>query len=145
MKDIGQRIYEKDFEMRVYHDNDDNGHLNNARYFEYCEQTRRKFLEQFDWSDKLFNEKRIAMNLRARDVCYKFPLVKGDDIRIKLEILFTGKKIFFMNYTFYNKNGEIVFTDKTKVVFVNSENKESVDVPDFFIEKLRYFPVKFDG
>ena len=138
MKDLGERIYKKDFSTKVVHKNDGNGHLNNAYYSLYSEEIRGRFLKSLDWSDETFNEDlKISMRVGKREIRYRLSLEEGDEARINLQIYFRGNRFFHMIYTFYTPSGGEAAIDKTTVGFVNTKTKEAIDVPNFFLEKIR--------
>jgi len=71
-----------------------------------------------------------------REIKYKKSLKEGDKIKIGSEIFFKRNPFFNMVYTFYNSSEEVVAIDKTIVSFANSETEKTINVPDFFLEKI---------
>lgn len=136
MKELDELLYEGDFKYIVNHKCDDNGHLNNANYFVYCEYVRADFLSKFGWSDKYFNSIGIAQNRRKYgESTFRKSLFKDDYIKINLKLT-KGKKIFFhMHFKFYDKDENFVFDTSTFDFFVNAENK-NIPIPDFFLKAL---------
>ena len=136
MKDLGEKIYEKNFPVKVRYRNDRNGHMNNSDYINCSEKFRQKLLREIGCRDGNFGGELVNMVMASRETDYDISLKKGDKILLRLEI-FLKRKILHMNYTFVNSSGEEVATDSTKFVFKDFKEERLVDVPNFFLEKIR--------
>lgn len=131
-------LYVGSFHFSVNHVNDDNGHLRHNKYFDYSDRARNEFLECLGLSDKnLRQDHGIKFVFRSRRVDYKLPTISGDEIDVQLEVVLDREPFLRMDYTFYNNQGEVVFTDKTLSVFVDEKTGESIPVPGFFLDVLK--------
>ncbi len=138
-KNLGELIYQSNFECLVYHENDGNGHLNTANYDAYTEETRRRFLKNFDWSDKKFNKQGIAQRRKNFNGEHKYELKKGDLFNILLQI-YEGDRVFFHMYFEFLKDGKtLAFQMLTKDYFVSVSNGQvkPIKIPEFFYDKIR--------
>jgi len=142
MVDLGEKLYERFFTTWITSPNDENCHVNNKDYPIYSEGARQSFLEFFGWGDSFFRQQKgVAMIMRGREITYRKPMFKGQEIEIKLELFFKKNPLYHMIYTFYDANKEnILVVDKTRCVFVSVPEEKVIDVPDFFINALRSNP-----
>ena len=76
------------FTVRGYHC-DAYGHINNARYFELCEEARWQIVHKF-MGTATFREKKLQFFIVNIDAQFKAPALPGDDICIETSLCKIG-------------------------------------------------------
>ena len=142
MGNLGEKLYEGNFEITIRRKNDKNEHLNHSKYDDHSEKIRQDFLKRFGWEDNNFPEPGVQMSMREDNLKFRYSLKQGDKVKVKLEIFLDKYPFYRMIYTYYlPETGKIACIDNNRDVFVNSDGK-TIPIPGFFIETLKKYKEK---
>ncbi len=113
--------------VRGYHC-DAYGHVNNARYLEFFEECRWKFLEPFI-KDKSLEHLGVQLVVFKINIHYKRPLVPNDTVSVQIsEILFSKRSITFLQEIM--KDGDLSSTAEVQFVLFDTKTKKSIAITD---------------
>jgi acyl-CoA thioester hydrolase len=121
-------------EYRFYHpvevrygDLDPQGHLNNAKYLTFMEQTRvQYFLKLGLWDGGSFMH--IGIILADAQVTFKAPILFGQDVRVGMRVSKIGKKSITMEYCIQEAGTGQIFATGTSVA-VAYDYLKAITVP----------------
>ena len=109
------------------------GHVNNAVYFRYFEQTRLEWYEQYIGLLASDGESILIVDNHAE---YLKPVIYPADITIRMGGHSPGRSSFISTYTL--SVGDVLFTrGSSKVVCVDVKAGKSVPMPDSIRQILR--------
>ena len=108
-------------------------HVNNSVYLTYFEMARVDYFVQllghsWDW-------KKFGVVLKKNEIEYHKSVVLYDEPEIQLFCTHVGTKSFILEYELRVK-GEIYTTGSSVMVCFNSENQETIEVPDYMRHAL---------
>jgi acyl-CoA thioester hydrolase len=135
-------------EFRFYHpievrygDLDPQGHVNNACFFTYTEQTRVAYMRQLGlWTGGSFME--IGFILAEARMTFKAPIYWGQPIRVGMRINRLGNKSFDAVYAIENADTGIQHASGSTVqVTYDYLKAETIPIP----EEWRAIIVAFEG
>ena len=106
-----------------FRDIDALGHVNNAVYLTYLEQTRAKYLEQLG-----LRGSHPTTILVANEIDYLRPVVLHDTLEVKMRCLSIGHKSLKFEYQVY-ANSQLAARAISTHVWFDFENNISVPVP----------------
>ncbi|MFN3265707.1 MAG: acyl-CoA thioesterase [Deinococcales bacterium] len=109
------------------------GHVNNAVYFSYLEQTRIAYLRHLGLRDQ-----KPSTILVANQIDYLRPVLLGDKLEIKMACTSIGNKSLVFIYEIYANHGLAAKAKSTHVWFDAEQNKTS-PVPEQAIAALERF------
>lgn len=110
-------------------DMDAMGHVNNARFFTFFEQTRIDWLESFSKDDALRNN-RQGFILAHASCDFKVPVVYPAVLEIRLLCEPPGRTSFTSRYEVYDEDGEVLHAvGKGVMVWIDLETGEPTPLP----------------
>ncbi len=137
MADLGKKLYEGHFPLRIIHENDSYGHLHFDSYLPYVDVVTDRFLRGLGLSHKsLIVKNGVCLIHRGGKSKNSKELLKYDDVDVKLEISLKRDILLELKYDF-EKNGEDVFSYDSRWAFVDCKTKKPIVVPDFFLDALK--------
>lgn len=113
-----------------FRDLDPMGHVNNAVYASYLEQTRAEFYREV-LGERLDEIGTVLVHL---ELDFERPVHLGDEVDVELSIESVGTSSLAMDYT-VRANDEVVATARTVQVVID-EDGEAVPVPTAWRERL---------
>jgi acyl-CoA thioester hydrolase len=133
----GENGFSIDIEVR-FRDIDALGHVNNAVFLTYLEESRKNFMRRIYHTSHPFG----AGFIMARIACdYLRPIRLEDHIRVILGVRKIGRKSFTLHYRIVDRSDENIRfaeAESVQVCYDYRENR-SVPVSDDFREKLSRF------
>ncbi len=110
-----------------YRDIDAMGHVNNAVYASYLEQTRIDYFRDLLGVDL----SRVGAVLATLSIDYERPVELSDgEVTVSLDVPEIGESSLPMEYELYRPDGERVATAETVQVAFDKEKQESTAIPD---------------
>lgn len=113
------------------------GHVNNASYFTYMEETRLSFLQK------------LGMDVRNDEFTIMLASAKCDFVRqgyfgqilkVNTTVLRIGKTSFALGSEFFDKgSGNVIAKGEATVVYVDISNQRAAELPDLFRAKLQEY------
>lgn len=104
------------------------GHLNNTRYFEYCEQARIVWLEESGYTiDRKSGIGPVVINAACtyiKQAIYPCPLL------VNLYVASPGRSSFMTWYDIVGTDGTLYAVGSSKVVWINYQEGKSVPLPE---------------
>src|SRR5690554_1555819 len=122
-----------------FRDCDMMGHVNNAVYLSYFEQTRMHYLEQLIGRD--WNYQEFGILLVKNEVSYLKPVHLNDPVEIYLFLEEVGTKSFTFGYKVM-VNNEVTTLGSSKLVCFDFKINKSVPVFPEFIEAFKKLETK---
>jgi len=119
-----------------YGEVDKMGYVYHANYTSYCHQARTELLRKFGLNDKLLEDKNIMMPVISFNIEYKRPAHYDEQIKIKTIIKEIPKVRFTFEFIITNMENKVVCKANSTVVFVNSDKRNPIIVPDFIVNIL---------
>lgn len=119
----------KHIEIR-FRDIDQFGHVNNAVYLTYLEQSRINYFDGVNLSG--LNWTTLGVILARTEIDYIIPILMNDYIEIEISCGRVGSKSFDLSYLFYkieNQKKTIVAKARTIMVCFDYVNLVSVEIP----------------
>ena len=118
------------------------GHVNNANFFTYFEESRIEYFkdvigENINWAE-------TGLILAHAEIDYKIPIVLGDNVIAYTKISRLGTKSFEVQYALVKKTaeGEIeLAVGKTVLVCFDYKKNSTINIP----EKWRKALMEFEG
>jgi acyl-CoA thioester hydrolase len=113
-----------------YGDLDPQGHVNNAKYLTYLEQTRAQYLSHLGlWDGQNFME--IGIILAEARVTFLAPVLYGQPVRVGACVSRIGNKSIHMRYSIEDAhNGAELATASSVLVAFDYQNSRSIPVPE---------------
>ena len=120
-------------------DVDSMGHVNNARYFTYCESARMSY-----FAAVRMNEHREAEShgpaLAAASLNFRAQVRYPADLEVATRVAEIGRSSFKMEYEIlYRDTGDRVADGTGVVVWVDYETGKSIPLPEALKEEIRRF------
>jgi acyl-CoA thioester hydrolase len=122
-----------------YGDLDPQGHLNNARYLTFLEQTRIQYIKHLGlWRGGSFME--IGIILAEARLTFRAPAQFGDPVRVGARVTRLGNKSLDMEYIIEDAERGMVFAEGFAVlVAYDYQQGKSIPIPDGWREAIRSF------
>lgn len=122
-----------------YGDLDPQGHVNNARYLTYFEQTRVGYARQIGlWPGESFMN--LGMILADAHVTFRAPILWGQPIRVGMRIARLGNKSMDSFYVIEEtQHGEVLAEGAAVLVAYDYHAGTTIPVPDEWRELIQDF------
>jgi acyl-CoA thioester hydrolase len=130
--------YSHTVEVR-YGDLDPQGHVNNAKYFTYLEQTRVAYIINLGlWDGNSFFE--IGFILADAHISFKKPIHFGTNLRVGARVSRLGKKSLTMEYEIGEAGtGKVFSTADAILVTYDYHSRQTIPIPEMWREKISEF------
>lgn len=115
------------FDIR-WRDLDALGHVNNAVYFTYLEQTRIRYLHKLKMISN--NPVDIGIILAEASCQFKSPLELGEQVTVYLRVSELRNSSFIIEYRMEGAEGRLAATARSAQVCYDYEERRSVPIPD---------------
>ena len=115
-------------------DLDPRGHVNNAAYATYLEQTRAGWVDEVVETDLV----EIDMVLARLEVDFERPVELGDDVEVALDVSDLGRSSIHMDYE-VTADGERAASAKSVQVIVDAETGRARELPEAMREQVEAF------
>jgi acyl-CoA thioester hydrolase len=122
-----------------YGDLDPQGHVNNAKYLTYMEQTRASYLKHLGlWDGRSFME--IGIILAEARVTFLAPILFGHAVRVGVCVTQIGNKSITMEHLLEDVDtGEKLATGTAVLVAFDYHRSQSVPVPEVWRQTITEF------
>jgi acyl-CoA thioester hydrolase len=122
-----------------YGDLDPQGHVNNAKYLTYLEQTRSQYLRHLGlWDGRNFME--IGIILAETQITFLAPVLYGQPIRVGICVSRIGNKSIQMKYSIEDATkGVELATASSVLVAFDYQNSLSIPVPEAWRKAVAEF------
>jgi len=125
------------FKLRPsFGDVDQMGYVYHANYITYCHQARTKLLRNLGINESEFERYHVLLPVISFEINYKKPAHFDELISIKTTIKELPKIRFNFEFEIKNEQNTILSKAKSTVVFVNSQSRLPINVPDFIKNTL---------
>jgi acyl-CoA thioester hydrolase len=120
-----------------FRDCDPMGHVNNAVYLTYLEETRFAHWRSI-WKYRQDGaDARVPGVILARsEIDYRAQAREGDVLEIRMHVAHIGRTSFHYQYEIFNRAGEVVVQAKTVQVMYDYAAARPIPVPDDIREML---------
>jgi acyl-CoA thioester hydrolase len=126
-------------------DIDSMGHVNNAKYFTYCESARMSYFAAVRMNDHRGDE-RHGPALAAANLNFRQQVRYPADLEVATRVSEIGRSSFKMEYElFYRGTDDRVADGTGVVVWVDYGTGRSTPLPDSLKEEIRRFERMFEG
>jgi len=126
------------YEIRPrYGEVDQMGYVYHANYVTYCHQARTELLRKLGINDSNLEAKHVMLPVISFEITYKKPAHYDELITIKTTIKELPKIRFHFEFEIKNEQNIILCEAKSTVVFVNSQSRSPISIPDFVENKLK--------
>jgi acyl-CoA thioester hydrolase len=116
------------------------GHVNNANFLTYFEQTRINYLVHLGLFNKGQSFLEVGIILADAHITYLAPVLFGMDVRIHVGVTRLGNKSMTMEYLMIdNANRSQLATASIVLVTYDYHKGETIPIPDLWREKIRAF------
>ena len=112
-----------------FRDCDAMGHVNNAVYLTYLEETRFAYWRSL-WGPDLRAPSAPGVILARAEIDYRRPAQYGDVLEIRMSLEAIGRSSITAGYEIVNARGEVIANAKTVVVTYDYRAGKSVPVSD---------------
>jgi len=125
--------------IRVRYDEVDKmGYVYHGNYAKYFHISRTDLLRKISICDKTLESQNIIMPVIEMSVRYIKPVFYDDLIKIKTNLKeFSGIKLKF-HHVVYNHKNEIINKANSTLVFVDSNTRKAMRIPENIISKLEH-------
>ncbi|MCI0521631.1 MAG: acyl-CoA thioesterase [Chloroflexi bacterium] len=122
-----------------YGDLDPQGHLNNARYLTFLEQTRIHYIKHLGlWHGGSFME--IGIILAETCLTFRAPVQFGDAVRVGARVTRLGNKSMDMDYVIEDAaTGQQFASASAVLVAYDYQRSQSIPIPERWREAIRSF------
>jgi acyl-CoA thioester hydrolase len=125
-----------------YGDLDPQGHVNNARYLTYFEQTRVQYLIHLGLFDKGQSFLNVGIILAEARITFLSPLGFGEEARVGARTTRLGNKSFDMVYSLQGTvNAKEIATGSAVLVSYDYRSQTTIPIPDHWRKCI----TEFDG
>ena len=115
-------------------DLDPRGHVNNAAYATYLEQTRAGWVDDVIETDLV----EIDMVLAHLEIDFDRPIELGHDVEVALDVASLGRTSIVMDYEVLADDGRAAAA-KTVQVIVDAESGRARELPEAMRERIAEF------
>ena len=123
-----------------YGDLDPQGHVNNAKFLTYFEQTRVHYLIHLGLFEKDRSFMDVGIILAEARLTFKAPILWGQPIQVGVRVTRLGNKSFDFIYTIEDtQSGLELATGSTVQVAYNYHTKETIPIPENWREIITTF------
>jgi len=122
-----------------YSDLDPQGHVNNARYLNYFEQTRVEYFRKLNlWASGSFMD--FGIILAEARLTFLSPVTYGMALRAGTRVNRLGGKSLAMDYCLENTlSAETLCTGSAVLVAYNYHSRETISIPDHWRQAISQF------
>jgi acyl-CoA thioester hydrolase len=122
-----------------YGDLDPQGHLNNAKYLTYFEQTRVHYLEQLGLFEKGQSFMTIGIILAEVKVTFLAPVQFGLDVRVGMRISRLGNKSMMSEYALFDSDERELATGSAVLVAYDYQDRKTLPIPESWRKRIQDF------
>ena len=120
------------FKLRPsYGDVDQMGYVYHANYITYCHQARTELFRKLGINEREFEKSDVMLPVISFEINYKKPAHFDELITIKTTIKELPKIRFNFEFEIKNEQNIILSKAKSTVVFVNSQSRLPINIPNF--------------
>lgn len=120
------------FKLRPsYGDVDQMGYVYHANYITYCHQARTELFRKLGINEREFEKSHVMLPVISFEINYKKPAHFDELITIKTTIKELPKIRFNFEFEIRNEQNIILSKAKSTVVFVNSQSRLPINIPNF--------------
>jgi acyl-CoA thioester hydrolase len=117
-----------------FSDIDAMGHVNNAVYFSYFEQSRINYFRQLIGGQ--WNWKQFGVLVARNEIDYKIPVLLQDRITIHVGVESMGVKSFTMSYRILRADGALCASGRSVMVCFDHAAGQSIGIPEAWRQKM---------
>jgi acyl-CoA thioester hydrolase len=117
-----------------FSDIDAMGHVNNAVYFSYFEQSRINYFRQLIGGQ--WNWKQFGVLVARNEIDYKIPVLLQDRITIHVGVESMGVKSFTMSYRILRADGVLCASGRSVMVCFDHAAGQSIGIPEAWRQKM---------
>ncbi|MCC9044593.1 acyl-CoA thioesterase [Myroides sp. M-43] len=126
-----------DYNVRVrYAETDKMGVVYHGNYAQYFEIGRVEWLRNLGISYRKMEELGVMLPVVSLTMNYKKSAFYDDEITIRTIFKKMSSVKIEFDYELYNKNGDLLTTANSILVFVNMETGRPIAAPQYVIEKI---------
>ena len=130
--------------VRGYHC-DAYGHVNNARYLEFLEEARWKFLEPA-LSERFFDQRNLIFVVVNINISYKKPLIPNQKIVVGLSTLDYNNKSMVAHQTIVDADsGAVCSAAEVSFVLLDKQSGKPATISPEIIEKFNSLIALYNG
>jgi acyl-CoA thioester hydrolase len=123
--------------LRVrYGETDQMGIVYYGNYAQYLEQGRTEWLRELGFSYKWMEQHNVHLPVINLNIDYKSPAYYDDVLTVTTTLMKIPTVRIEFYYEIHNREGKLLVTATTSLVFVNSTTKKLIKAPDYLLEKL---------
>jgi len=124
-------------QIRVrYGETDQMGIVYHGNYAQYFEIARIEWLEQLGFSYKKMEDNGVMLPVISLSTQFKNSAFFDDILTIKTRLLARPSVKIEFEYELYNKNGKLLTTGNTVLVFVSSKTRRPMKCPGEMLNKI---------
>jgi acyl-CoA thioester hydrolase len=127
-------VFSHSLEVR-FRDCDAMGHVNNAVYFTYLEETRFAYWRSL-WGPDLQARGTPGIILARAEIDYRRPAKSGEVLEIRLSLDRIGRTSIASSYEIVNQNGDLIANAKTVLVVYDYATGQPVPVSESIRARL---------
>ncbi len=124
-----------------YSDVDQMGYVYHANHVSFCHQARTELMRKMNIHDKAVEDKGIMMPVIDFNIKYKNPAFYDDEIFITTTISEMPKTRLKFSFELKDPEGKLLSKAESTVVFVKTETRYPMIVPDFVVDAISKFAV----
>ena len=114
-----------------YGDLDPQGHVNNAKFLTYFEQTRVQYLIHLGLFSKDQSFLEVGIILAEATVTFRAPLRYGEEVWVGAGVTRLGNKSIHMAYSLEDKQSGKTYTEGSAIIVTfDYRNQETITIPD---------------
>ena len=123
-----------------YGDLDPQGHLNNAKFLTYFEQTRIHYLIHLGLFGKDQSFMEVGIILAEVKVTFLAPVHVGTDVKVGMRVSRIGNKSMFSEYALIDPDTDReLATGSAALVAFDYRNRQTIPIPHAWREKIANF------
>lgn len=127
-----------EFKLRPrYGEVDSMGYVYHANYVTYCHQARTELLRSMDINDSILEENNVMLPVISFDIQYLKPAHYDELLTIYTTISEMPLVKFGFDFEIRNEQQVTIARASSTVVFVNSQSRFPMGVPEFVEEPLK--------
>jgi acyl-CoA thioester hydrolase len=120
-----------------YGEVDQMGYVYHANYVSYCHFARTELLRKYGINDSFLEQNNIMLPVIEMNLRYLKPAYYDKLLNIKTCIYEIPLLKFYFNFIITNTNQEKICTADSTLVFVDSETRKPMKVPELIEEALK--------
>lgn len=125
-----------------YGEVDQMGYVYHANYIAYCHQARTELLHKIGINDKTLEDSEIMLPVISFHIEYKKPAYYDEIITIKTIVKEFPETRFKFDFEIMNEQNMLISKANSTIVFVKTEDRKPIKVPEFIEQKLDLYLLK---